>query len=25
VPFPEAGLLGAVTGFCFSPDDIDVA
>ena len=25
VPFPEAGLLGTVTGFCFSPDDIDVA
>ncbi len=25
VPFPQAGLLGTVTGFCFSPDDIDVA
>lgn len=25
VPFPEAGLLGTVTGFCFSPADIDVA
>jgi hypothetical protein len=25
VPFPEAGLLGTVTGFCFGPDDIDVA
>ena len=25
VPFPEAGLLGTVTGFCFSPDDIDMA
>jgi hypothetical protein len=25
VPFPGAGLLGTVTGFCFSPDDIDVA
>ena len=25
MPFPEAGLLGTVTGFCFSPDDIDVA
>ncbi|MGA2831154.1 MAG: hypothetical protein ABSF03_34155, partial [Streptosporangiaceae bacterium] len=25
VPFPEAGLLGTVTGFCFNPDDIDVA
>ena len=23
MPFPEAGLLGMVTGFCFSPDDID--
>lgn len=25
VPFPEAGLLGTVTGFCYSPADIDVA
>jgi hypothetical protein len=25
VPFPEAGLLGTVTGFCFTPDDIDLA
>jgi hypothetical protein len=25
VPFPEAGLLGTVTGFCFTPADIDVA
>jgi hypothetical protein len=25
VPFPEAGLLGTVTGFCYSPTDIDVA
>ncbi len=25
VLFPEAGLLGTVTGFCFGPDDIDVA
>ena len=25
VPFPQAGLLGTVTGFCFSPDDIDLA
>lgn len=25
VPFPEAGLLAAVTGFCCSPADIDVA
>jgi hypothetical protein len=25
VPFPEAGLLGTVTGFCSSPADIDVA
>jgi hypothetical protein len=25
VPFPEAGLLGAVTGFCFTAADIDVA
>ena len=24
-PFPEAGLLGTVTGFSFNPDDIDVA
>jgi hypothetical protein len=25
VPFPEAQLLGTVTGFCFTPADIDVA
>ena len=25
VPFPEVGLLGTVTGFCYSPADIDVA
>lgn len=25
VPFPEAGLLGTVTGFCFTPAAIDVA
>lgn len=25
VPFPQAGLLGAVTAFTFAPDDIDVA
>lgn len=25
VPFPEAGLLGTVIGFCFTPADIDVA
>ena len=25
LPFPEAGLLGTVTGFCFNPDDIAVA
>lgn len=25
VPFTGAGLLGTVTGLCFSPDDIDVA
>ena len=25
VPFPEAGLLATVTGFCFTPDDIDLA
>ena len=25
VPFPDAGLLGAVTGFCFTPADIDLA
>jgi len=25
VPFPEAGLLAAVTGFCFTPTDIDLA
>ncbi len=25
VPFPEAGLLGTITGFCFTPADIDVA
>jgi hypothetical protein len=25
VPFPEAGVLGTVTGFCYSPADIDVA
>jgi hypothetical protein len=25
VPFPEAGLLGTVTGFCFAPADIDLA
>jgi hypothetical protein len=25
VPFPEAGLLGTVTGFCFTSADIDVA
>lgn len=25
VPFPEAGLVGTVTGFCFSPTDIDLA
>jgi hypothetical protein len=25
VPFPEAGLLGTVTSFCYSPDDIDMA
>lgn len=25
VPFPDAGLLGTVTGFCFSDDDIDLA
>jgi hypothetical protein len=25
VPFPEAGLLGAVTGFCLTPQDIDTA
>lgn len=25
VPFPGAGLLGTVTGFCFTPADIDVA
>lgn len=24
VPFPEAGLLAAVTGFCFTPADIDL-
>jgi hypothetical protein len=23
VPFPEAGLLGTVTGFCLAPQDID--
>ena len=25
VPFPDAGLLGAVTGFCFTPADVDLA
>ena len=25
VPFPQAGLLGTVTGFCFTPAHIDVA
>jgi|SRR5450756_920106 len=25
VPFPEAGLLATVTGFCFTPADIDLA
>jgi hypothetical protein len=25
VPFPKAGLLGTVTGFCYSPADIDTA
>jgi hypothetical protein len=25
VPFPDAGLLGAVTGFCFTPADLDLA
>jgi hypothetical protein len=25
VTFPEARLLGTVTGFCFTPDDIDLA
>jgi hypothetical protein len=25
VPFPEAGLLGTVTGFCLTPQDIDTA
>jgi hypothetical protein len=25
VPFPEAGLLGIITGFCFTPADIDLA
>jgi hypothetical protein len=25
VPFPEAGLVGTVTGFCFTPVHIDVA
>lgn len=25
VPFPDAGLLGAVTGFCFTPAGIDLA
>jgi len=25
VPFPDAGLLGTVTGFCFNAEDIDVA
>jgi hypothetical protein len=25
VPFPDAGLLGTVTGFCFTPADIDLA
>ena len=25
VPFPEAGVLGTVTGFCYSPADIDLA
>ncbi len=25
VPFPEAGLVGTVTGFCCTPADIDLA
>jgi hypothetical protein len=25
VPFPDAGLVGTVTGFCFTPADIDLA
>jgi hypothetical protein len=25
VPFPEAGLLAAVTGYCLNPHDVDVA
>jgi hypothetical protein len=25
VPFPDAGLLGTVTGFCFNAEDIDLA